>query len=345
MAEKKPWDAEVSEEMSRERDAKAFSKMLAGAAGFGASEPFDWMLASKWSALCEAKYFEDAIKASALGGRVDFIEKILALDKDWPPLLGGPEILESVMAGGNLRCLMTLHQRGLRFDAQFRRGQSASPMMHAVLSDHRDIVAYLLEHGVSPDGSETIAESPLCEAASKGNQKLVEMLLAKNASVNKGHVSARPVIARAAEASEASDAVAIIGALLDAGADIEEPDGNGHSPLSYCARNGLAKPIPILLAAGADPWACDADGDNVLEVAIECGQEEAAMALLEACAPDKEAGWGRLAKKTRVVADSMRGGMPLLVSKIEAMRQAWTLETSVKGAASKQTSTGPKPRL
>lgn len=343
--EKKPWNAEVSEDQSRARDARAFSKMLAEAAGYGASEPFDWMLISKWSALCEPKYFVEGIKASALAGRVDLMEKIFALDKDWPSVLGGEGILEAALKGGDLRCLMALHVKGARLDAQVRTGRAGSAIMHAVLSDLRDIVAYLLDHGVSPDGVD-LKESPLCEAAAMGNKKMVEMLLAKKASVDKKDMVGMPVLARAAEAfkGRASDAAAIIEALLDAGADIEEPNVDGDSPLRYCARNGLADPIAVMLASGADPWVCDADGDNILEVAIECGHEKAAMALLEACAPEKEAGWGRLAKRARVASDSMRGGMPLLVSRIEAMRQAWALEKSVKDAEG-PTESGPKPRL
>ncbi|CAM9674311.1 unnamed protein product, partial [Choristocarpus tenellus] len=52
----------------------------------------------------------------------------------------------------------------------------------------------------------------------------------------------------------------VVGQLLDAGADIDAPDGKGRSPLYLAASGGNAKMCAALACCGADLHKCALDG-------------------------------------------------------------------------------------
>ena len=76
--------------------------------------------------------------------------------------------------------------------------------------------------------------------------------------------------------------VAVIAALLAAGAEVEAKDNNGATALFGAALGGHAAAIAALLAAGAEVEAKDNDGKTVLMAAANGGHATAIAALVAA---------------------------------------------------------------
>ena len=62
--------------------------------------------------------------------------------------------------------------------------------------------------------------------------------------------------------------ITIAEVLVRAGADLQQPDGNGRTPLHAAAQSNPAV-FPLLLRLGADPNALDADGKTPMDYALE----------------------------------------------------------------------------
>ena len=61
--------------------------------------------------------------------------------------------------------------------------------------------------------------------------------------------------------------VPVVEVLVNAGADLEQTDGNGRTPLHAAALSTPAA-FPLLLRLGADPNARDADGRTPMDYAL-----------------------------------------------------------------------------
>jgi len=79
--------------------------------------------------------------------------------------------------------------------------------------------------------------------------------------------------------------VAQVRVLVDAGANPNHSNAQGHIVLSSAAHNGHVNALRALLAAGADIHGSDNDGHTALYVAARQGHVAAVRALLEAGAP------------------------------------------------------------
>ncbi|KAK3987097.1 ankyrin-2 [Cladorrhinum sp. PSN332] len=88
-------------------------------------------------------------------------------------------------------------------------------------------------------------------------------------------------------ANNGNESETILRMLVDAGADLEQPNGNGETALVLCFGSRLAKPslapVKLLLAAGADVNKTDRSGNNAaLHLAVQIGADpEVILALLE----------------------------------------------------------------
>lgn len=74
-------------------------------------------------------------------------------------------------------------------------------------------------------------------------------------------------------------------ALLDAGADVNEQDGRGRTPLHCAVDANSPEMIRLLLERGADPTVVDNTNSTPLDHADKNGQEEAFRALRHVTAP------------------------------------------------------------
>ena len=78
-----------------------------------------------------------------------------------------------------------------------------------------------------------------------------------------------------------SNSVDVMSRLLDEGADPNQLNAAGKSPLMVCCGSSRnAKPIELLLSHGADPHFVDKEGVSVRDIAKEFGREDV-LALLD----------------------------------------------------------------
>jgi ankyrin repeat protein len=81
--------------------------------------------------------------------------------------------------------------------------------------------------------------------------------------------------------------------LIKAGADVNESNAFGATPMGEAARRGDAAILKLLLDAGADPESANADGETALMVVARTGNTAAAQLLLKAGAKvDARESWG-----------------------------------------------------
>jgi len=84
--------------------------------------------------------------------------------------------------------------------------------------------------------------------------------------------------------------------LLQGGADTEEKDSRGYTPLLLAARRGLWDILELFLDAGADVRVSDDSGRTPLHYAVEAGKTDAVKVLLTAGSdPGRKDGRGRSA--------------------------------------------------
>jgi ankyrin repeat protein len=123
------------------------------------------------------------------------------------------------------------------------------------------------------------AERQLCKAAADGETSNVERLIAAGADPNafEGTVNRTPL-----QFAACYGHVAVIVALLAAGAHVDGPSCDGDAPLVWAALNGHAAAADALLAAGADANHSNIDSDTALHRASRNGELRVACVLLEA---------------------------------------------------------------
>ena len=109
-------------------------------------------------------------------------------------------------------------------------GSGYTPLHHAAIGGHADIVEILLESGAGIDTIGSRGETALFLASSKGNSEVVRI-------------------------------------LAKAGADPNKASADGKTPLHKAAIVGNAEVIDALLAAGAEPNTKDRSGRTALELA------------------------------------------------------------------------------
>lgn len=132
----------------------------------------------------------------------------------------------------------------------------------------------------------TISPSSLHVATVNGHAESVKLLLSKRVSggcddaavfvdaINTEGVTPLYVAAR-------NGFTAIVGLLLDQGADVDFRDADGETPLYVATHNGFVDVVVSLLDRGATVDICDTDGVTPLSIACEKGHFKIAEALLE----------------------------------------------------------------
>ena len=141
-----------------------------------------------------------------------------------------------------------------------------SEKVRALLRDHPELVSTKITNG----------HTPLHDAAYRGHENVVELLLAKGADVNAKGNSDRTPLHNAASGSKPN----VARLLLTKGAKVNARMENGYTPLYLAARHGPRSVAELLLANGADVNARDDDGATPLHQAAEYGHKDVAELLL-----------------------------------------------------------------
>jgi ankyrin repeat protein len=123
-------------------------------------------------------------------------------------------------------------------------------------------------------------------AAHFGHAEVVRDLLAAGADPNarsRNPMGVRPLHAGLAH-RDPGEALAVTRVLLDAGADANQPQEAGWTPLQQAAHHGWTEHVRLLLERGADPAARNAEGKTAADV-VPAGADETAALLRTARGP------------------------------------------------------------
>src|SRR6266568_4300261 len=131
-----------------------------------------------------------------------------------------------------------------------------------------------LVNAYSPEGFTALQLS-----AYLGQKEAVDFLLKAGANVNAIARNPSDYTALSGAASRAHRSIAET--LLDNGANVNQRYEGGFSPLIEAAASGSLEITRLLLAHGADPQACMADGKTAITYAVEKGHNEVAALLKE----------------------------------------------------------------
>lgn len=253
---------------------------------------------------------QTALMVAVIKGHKDVMDLLLSRGSDInaqdnegnTPLLfamgvGPKEMVEPLLAAGA--------------DVNLLYKEEKSALILALYGGYEDLAAMFLEHGANVNvRMKDTRATPLFLAAARGNEKLVQMTLAKKPELDAKDSRGRTPLHIAAEHGYGK----VANLLLDAGADIESKNMGKQTPLYVAVKNGkkditslildkeanvnpkdcedqtpllvaVAKGhtdiVELLLSKGADPNIIDVSGQHSLLLAIENGNENTAQALLD----------------------------------------------------------------
>ncbi len=160
------------------------------------------------------------------------------------------------------------------------KSDTVSPLAHAVLHQHNDIVRLLLAKGADPNFVGRSGDTPLVMAVMSGNLEAARLLVDKGAKVDYQGKDKVPLVVKALH----GDSLEIIKLLVSKGARISALDEHGHLPLhaamaSFALKDGkvterLAFTRYLVETAGVDPKTTDQAGRNALFYAASLGLED-----------------------------------------------------------------------
>jgi len=155
-------------------------------------------------------------------------------------------------------------------------GNGQTPLVDAAQKGQLMVVQYLLKSGADVNLKSARAETALCEAAARGHLAIVELLLKHGAAVDAQDGSGDTALHKATNAGFKS----VVEALLAAKADVNARNARGDTPLLRAAAQGFKSVAEVLLAAKADVNARDKRGDTPLHWAAAAGQSALVELLL-----------------------------------------------------------------
>ncbi len=237
----------------------------------------------------------------------------------------GSTALMYAASGGAVACCRMLEAGGSNLDMQNKDGLSA--LIYAIQSREHEAVRLLLELGANPYVTNCLGTGSLHWAAKKGDIRCVHTLLEFCVKVDAPNNKRVTPLMYAADCipSDGSN-VAVMRALIDAGADVRALDEDMSSPLMYAAHSGSEENIRLLLRRGADSSAENEFGTTPIMYAAYYGHLKALVAFLRhdpslRLAKDKRGmavrDWADQAKQETIVA---------LLDRMEAFPLEWDPE-------------------
>ena len=152
-----------------------------------------------------------------------------------------------------------------------------SPLADAAMKGDISAVRTLLSRKVDVNTAQGDGSTALHWAVYNGNAEMVQMLLARGANVKATtRLGALTPLMMAAKSGDAD----IVQLLTDAKADVLSPNANGTTPLMFTAASGQASVVKLLLDRGADVNAADTtNGQTPLMFAAAQGRIDAVKLL------------------------------------------------------------------
>ncbi|CAH8500013.1 unnamed protein product [Dicrocoelium dendriticum] len=140
-----------------------------------------------------------------------------------------------------------------------------TPLHWAVTYGNIQITDYCIKMGADIESKTKSGETCLHKAARCGNLELVMLLLDHGAVLDAEDELAQTPIHKAAEHNGAE----VLRYLLKREIDTEVQDCNSYTPLLLCASNGHIDAAEVLIEAGANIFAQEAEGKNFVHLCVE----------------------------------------------------------------------------
>ncbi len=222
--------------------------------------------------LAASDVFATPLHEAAFRGRVDEVRRLLEAGADpHARSFTGETPLHLAALAGRTDIVRLLLDRGADPRADSSRG---TPLHRAAEGGAAEVVELLPEAGASVQALAIGDETPLHTAARMGQAEAARLLLEHGADPNAGNAGGNTPLHLAAEfRSPATAAV-----LLEHGAAVNARNRAGETPLLRVRDEETAR---LLLAYGADPTLCSAQGDTPLHQAARAGLLEPARVLIE----------------------------------------------------------------
>lgn len=226
------------------------------------------MLASQSERYQETDTFQLLLRASASGD----VEQIRQLLENEININEGNEIGQTPLLVASITnqtdAVKLLLEKGAKVEQKDIGGYTA---LH--LTTNIDTLNVLLQHINAEVKSNIInattkrGQTPLHEAALHGPTEKVQILLSNGALANSEDVNGSTPLHYTLAQSGDGD-IAIVQALLEAGADVNKQNAYLQTPLAIACKQHqfMSDTIPILLTAGADPMVQTNEGNTALHV-------------------------------------------------------------------------------
>lgn len=160
---------------------------------------------------------------------------------------------------------------------------SRQEVAEAALSGNKALIETALKQKFDVNAANSDKRTALMFAAFNAQTDIVKMLIDAGADVNQQDAGGTSPLMFAASAPNGSAAVVL---LLDAGAEINMIDSNEHfTALMWAAAEGQAENVKLLLERGADATLQDIDGDTAESFAAQAGHTAVVQILKKAAAP------------------------------------------------------------
>jgi ankyrin repeat protein len=171
----------------------------------------------------------------------------------------------------NAREVALLLNRG--FDPNTVNPQGVPALLKATQDQSFKVATVLADHpGTRVDPRSERNESPLMLAALRGDEALVQKLVARGAEVNKTGWTPLHYAATGAQ-------LRIMAFLIGAQADVDAGAPNGTTALMMAAMYGNAECVKLLLESGADPLIRNVQQLSALDFAQRAGRLDSAKLI------------------------------------------------------------------
>jgi ankyrin repeat protein len=167
---------------------------------------------------------------------------------------------------GHTEVVRLLLDKGADVNEKLKDGSTA--LRWAAIAGHIDVVKLLLDRGADVHAKAEDGSTALMWAAVTGHFDLVTLL--------KGHGAELTLPTAAMLGNQAE-----VQKLVRSGADVNEQDSDGWTPLMYAVQKGRLEVVKLLLDEGADPNTRRKDGSTAFMDAVGSAQVDTIRLLLD----------------------------------------------------------------
>ena len=196
---------------------------------------------------------------ATLAGKQDAVERLLNLGADINTAITPPPDKKTFFyaeyAGATplslsiqkqyINIAKALISRGSDCNVPDRKG--VTPLMHAASGNNEDILKLLIERGANINAKDNSGRAPIIFAIYARKINMIELLLNKGADIHADGVIF------AALPNPGEDTSKILDLLIDKGADLNQANSKGETPLIAMIEYNKVKNVQLLLSLGADP--------------------------------------------------------------------------------------------